>query len=280
MFLYLPFQNVHAPMQVPKEYEDMYPDIEDDDRRVFSGMVTALDDAVGSVVDALQESGMYDNSVIVFLSDNGGSVLRGGNNFPLRGNKVTLWEGGTRTPSFVHSPLLKQSGYVSHELIHITDWLPTLLHLAGADDVPAGDGFNQWDTISQGAASPRTEMVYNIEADGNGNVTAALRVGDLKLVWGENSTYSGWYPAPGSDKKMSPLLPLQTGSDQNVYLFNVTADPIEHEDLSQQMPEAVAQLQARVLELLETMVPADVPAQDEAGEPVDGVWFTGWCEPK
>ena len=74
---------------------------------------------------SLRRAGLYDNTVIVFTSDNGGQVLSGGNNYPLRGNKVTLWEGGTRAASFVHSPLLERPGRVSRAIIHVTDWYPT-----------------------------------------------------------------------------------------------------------------------------------------------------------
>ena len=66
MFMYLSMQAPHAPLQVPKQYEDMYSHIENRDRRIYSGMVTALDDAIDEVVTALKDSGMYDNTIIVF----------------------------------------------------------------------------------------------------------------------------------------------------------------------------------------------------------------------
>jgi len=290
MFMYLPFQSPHRPLQVPQKYEDMYPDVEDDDRRVFMGMVTNLDDAVGNVVDALKDSGMYNNTVIVFVSDNGGWPPHGGNNYPLRGQKLTIWEGGTRTPAFVHSPLLERSGYTSHELIHMTDWLPTFLHLAGASGAPAGgDGFDQWDTISRGESSPRDELVYNM--DKNGPIfDGALRVGEMKLVWGPYNAYvnnSGWYPPPGSQAPLEE--PVEVGESTEdvdeilpwgpLHLFNLTADPTEHVNLAQEMPETVQQLKERAKQLLEEMVPADYPPNDPAGEAVDGVWITGWCTP-
>lgn len=66
MFLYLSFQAPHSPLQAPQGYIDMYSDIEDEDRRVYSAMMTAMDDAIGTVVTSLKEKGMYDNTLVVF----------------------------------------------------------------------------------------------------------------------------------------------------------------------------------------------------------------------
>ncbi|XP_037071604.1 arylsulfatase J-like isoform X5 [Pollicipes pollicipes] len=277
MFLYLAMQNVHMPLQVPQRYEDMYPSVRNADRRTFSGMVTALDDAVGKVVDALKEVGMYNNTVIVFMGDNGGLPHAGGNNYPLRGTKGTLWEGGTRTPAFVHSPLLAASNYSNYRLVHITDWLPTLLRVAGAGGGLDGDGFDQWDSIASNAPSARSEMVYNIDDFGI-TFQAALRDGDLKLVWGQNQVNSHWYPVPESATPPPQLADPDDTLGYSAHLFNITADPTEREDLAARLPGEVTRLQARVKQLMKTEVPADFPPGDDAGHPVDGVWTTGWCE--
>ncbi len=92
------------------------------------------------------------------ISDNGGSATYGGSNFPLRGAKWGLWEGGIRSHGFVHGQRLDERGETRRGLMHITDWFPTLLHLAASDDMDdadeeeddslAGlDGYNMWNMI-------------------------------------------------------------------------------------------------------------------------------------
>merc|ERR1711997_1268460 len=95
-------------------------------RLYYSAMVSAMDHAVDQVIESLKSTGEYDNTIIVFTTDNGGAVQMGGNNWPLRGTKGTLFEGGTRGIGFIHSPLLAMSGYTSNNLMHAVDWLPTL----------------------------------------------------------------------------------------------------------------------------------------------------------
>lgn len=98
-------------------------------------MVDALDEGVGRVLEALSDAGMLSNVIFVFSSDNGGvpwgNYASRGFNWPLRGAKTTLWEGGVRAAAFVWSPLLKKTRRVSQQLMHVTDWVPTLYSAAG-----------------------------------------------------------------------------------------------------------------------------------------------------
>lgn len=101
----------------------------------FLAMVAALDRSIGRIVNALEEQGMLQNSIIVFMSDNGaptvGRFPNWGSNYPFRGLKETLWEGGVRGAAVLWSPLLSDSPRVSNQLMHVTDWLPTLYSAAG-----------------------------------------------------------------------------------------------------------------------------------------------------
>lgn len=98
-------------------------------------MMDVLDKSVGAVLEALSDAGILNETIIVFSSDNGGlpwgELSNSGSNWPFRGTKLTLWEGGVRVPGFIWSPLLKKPGRVSQQLIHITDWLPTFYAVAG-----------------------------------------------------------------------------------------------------------------------------------------------------
>lgn len=101
--------------------------------------------------------------------------------------------GGVRGAAFIHSPLLESKGRVSLDLMHVTDWLPTLYALAGgsASKLRNVDGYNVWDTLSSGKSSPRQELLHNIHPSG---VEAAMRYGQWKILVnaGENNEDVVW----------------------------------------------------------------------------------------
>jgi arylsulfatase A-like enzyme len=140
-FLYLAFNAPHAPMEAPPDYLAKTKHIKNRRRAVYAAMVMALDDAVGQVLDEVRRAGLEKNTLIVFLSDNGGATIpgsdeNGANNAPLRGSKAQLWEGGIRVPFFVSWPGKIQPGSACDLPVISLDLFPTLAALTGAE-VPA-----------------------------------------------------------------------------------------------------------------------------------------------
>ncbi|KAL1429114.1 hypothetical protein MTO96_016845 [Rhipicephalus appendiculatus] len=277
LFLYVAFQAVHAPLQVPPEYEVPCAKYQNTNRRIVCGMVNALDEAVGRIEKALLHYGYWNNTLLVFSSDNGGQILFGGNNWPLRGNKNTLWEGGTRVPAFVAGPVLKKSGYTNSKVVHAVDWFPTLLNVAGMKDDPGSvDGVNQWEVLSEDAAQVRHEFVYNIRK--RAHLQGAIRDGDYKFILGDAGHPNGWYPEPDFDEH------FKKPDSRNISraLFNIRSDPEEKHDLSSSQPQLVKLLEKRLRRLARSMVPEDNPSADPRGDPRrwGGVYTPGWCTPR
>lgn len=129
-FLYLPFQSVHFPLEVPQIYKDLYPNEKDKQRQTYLGMITALDESVGRIIRKLKATGQYENTVFAFSSDNGGLPNQGANNYPFRGWKFSLWQGGVRSAGFIAGPGVTPGGEYEN-LFHVVDWMPTLLDAIG-----------------------------------------------------------------------------------------------------------------------------------------------------
>lgn len=164
LFLYLAFQAPHGPLQVPRKWLYVNSLIPNKDRRYLAGMVSALDSAVGDLVSKLKSHGLWDNTVLVFTTDNGGQILNGASNWPLRGSKGTFWEGGVRGVGFVNSPLIEYPGRKRHQLMHVSDWFPTFMHLSHGNmsGTKPLDGVNQWDMISRDSRARRREVLIGL----------------------------------------------------------------------------------------------------------------------
>ncbi|XP_048250185.1 arylsulfatase J-like [Haliotis rufescens] len=285
LFLYLSLQNPHFPLQVPEKYTNMYPDVVNERRRTYCGMVSALDEGIGNVTAALEERGMMDNTLILFLSDNGPDMGFHGNSFPLRGAKFSIWEGGHRSVGFLHGAGLQKTGVTYDGLVHVVDWRPTLMAAAGGGKVAPEadiDGMNLWENIRTGSLSPRTEFVYNLDdvQDDFFNVgNAALRDGDYKLILGYSGSYNDWY-TPQNNTEDEPLhLGCYIAGDHPEQLYNLREDPTERRNIALQEPEVVAKLKLKINQYRKMMVPAQTRQCSPSAEPVlhGGVWSPGWC---
>ncbi|XP_027058114.1 arylsulfatase B-like isoform X2 [Pocillopora damicornis] len=301
LFLYLPYQAVHSanyiqPIQAPPDEIKKFSHIKDENRRIFAAVVSILDQRVGQLVDALKGSGLYNNSVIVFSTDNGGPAngydMNMACNFPLRGVKWTLWEGGVRGAGFVHSPLLAQKGRVSMDLMHVTDWLPTLYSVAGGDihKLRNVDGYDMWDTLSQASLCPREEILLNIDPVRG---DSALRFRQWKLLVNISTDWSGWYAPPGIEYSNHstraahaslknavvtcgepPSSPPECTSELGPCLFDVLADPCEYVNQAKNHPDVVDGMLLWLKEYRETMVPPRNKPFDPNANPNNfgGVW--------
>ena len=153
---------------------------------------------------ALQQKDMLKDSIIVFTTDNGGPAAgfnqNAASNWPLRGVKDTLWEGGVRGSALVWSPRLKTRGRVSSQMMAIHDWLPTLYSAAGGQpsDLDNVDGMDMWSALVEDTESPRNIILHNIDQR---RLISALRVGDYKLIRGTsyNGAWDGWHGPSGRD---------------------------------------------------------------------------------
>jgi arylsulfatase A-like enzyme len=253
LFLYVAFNAVHAPHQVPESYKAPYTHLAEP-RRTYAGMVGAMDEAVGQIIAALEEKGLRQNTLIIFSSDNGGpNPRRVTSNGPLRAGKATLYEGGVRVCACAAWAGRIQPGTVIEQPLHIVDWYPTLLGLAGVSleqKLPL-DGRDAWPTISAGKASPHEEILLNAEL-----ARGAIRVGDWKLVL--NGTRRVPDPevegeAPANETRQSRQ--EQPGAD-SLELFNLANDLSERTNLASTHPEKVKELRARYDRLARQAVPA------------------------
>lgn len=177
-FLYLAF---NAPQAPPEEYLRRFGSITDPNRRTYAAMVSAMDDAVGRVVSVLRDTGVERDTLIFFLSNNGGPQENASSNRPLRGNKRTLYEGGIRVPFVVHWPAGLPQGATVPESVVSLDVFPTALAAAGIAP-PADrriDGANLIPFLTGKTKNlPHPRLFWRT----SGGVDAAMREGPLKWL--------------------------------------------------------------------------------------------------
>lgn len=239
LFLYVPFNAVHAPHQVPDAYKVDYAHLPEP-RRTYAGMVAALDEAVGRIVDQIESSGITDQTLIVFHSDNGGpNPGQVTHNGKLRAGKGTLYEGGVRVPAVAAWPRHIQPGTVVNQPLHVVDWYPTLLRLAGAkvESPESRDGRDAWATIASGQSSPHSEIVLNATP-----TAGAIRVGSWKLVVnGDREHREGREPGSNDADRAGSSAPRE----ERIELFDLASDPFEQTNLADRHPEQLSELRKR-----------------------------------
>jgi arylsulfatase A len=241
-FLYLAFNLPHYPEQPLPECEKLYEGMKDPARRSYAAAVTTTDHFIGLVLDRLEKLGLRDNTIVVFMSDNGHSEEKGltirrdghasgypmghpygasgaGNTGKWTGHKATFLEGGIRVPAIISHPARLPQGAVRGQIITAMDWFPTLLELCGIDrasDAPTLDGHSLLPVIASDAAP-----------SGYGNV--------LHFAWRDQ-----WMVREGDWKLIGKIVPGNTSP--KLALHHLGEDKPEAKDHAGEQPERVARL--------------------------------------
>eukprot|EP01084_Bolivina_argentea_P014015 26219_1 len=258
LFLYLAFQNVHLPAQAPEHYLAEYDVTQQsaNTRTIHCAQATTLDAGFGNVTDLLQKLGYLDddgNTLIIFTSDNGGIVGKGGGyNWPLRGCKTDIYEGGTRLNAFIWATkdIMKNrdslGGGNYTQLAHVVDWFPTLVEgAAGIKISDLGlnytiDGVNQWEGMIGNDEHPkdpyfnyRDTIWYGHDMGPQKTVgnSTAIRHEWMKLFNNTGGQFPDWYyPPPLGNKTIG--LHEYVGDVDGAFLYNLSSDPFERKNLA------------------------------------------------
>jgi len=250
-FLYIPFTAIHVPIGEPEKWLQTNSHLADPGDRLRAACASHLDDAVGQVLAALNRRQVRENTLVIFVSDNGahgpsenqggpypgdyGKLKVGNDNKPWRGHKTTIYEGGIRTPGLVHWPAKLKPADI-HTPLHAVDWMPTLCALAGAK--PEGDlkwdGANIWPVLAQQEKAWPVRTLYSAEP---GYRAQMVRHGDWKLV-----VRKGVDQRPNKQKANADKAAPQPTEE----LFNLASDPGETKNLAAEKPEMLAEMKRRL----------------------------------
>lgn len=256
---YLSFYSVHTPLMSRADLKQKYTEKKNNlqlkakwgkegqrkvrlvqEHAVYAGMIDAMDRACGKVLDALRDLGLDDNTVVIFMSDNGGLSTSEGHptsNLPLRAGKGWLYEGGIREPMMIKWPSVTKAGSICAEPVTSTDFYPTMLEMAGLQQLPQQhvDGISLAPLLRGGKSLGRKAIYWHYPHYGNqgGFPGGAVRMGDYKLI--ENYT------------------------NDSIELYNLKKDIGEKNNLAEKLPKKTEQLKA-MLEKWRNDVDAKMPA--------------------
>jgi arylsulfatase A-like enzyme len=242
-FLYLPFSAPHTPLQAPTEYHDRFLEIDDPIKRTYAAMIAALDDAVGSVLDAVDDAGIADETIVIFTSDNGGTSYLGvTDNAPLAGGKFTPFQGGVAVPLMMRYPARIPAGAVYSEPVSLLDVFATVDAATRRPErtIEDAEGGTDEQAVGGRLALDGVDLVPFVlgERDGaphealfwRSGYNKAARSGDWKLIVTEDGS-----PA------------IEEGEVRRE-LYNLARDPTERINVAAHHPDVVDELLARMAE--------------------------------
>jgi arylsulfatase A-like enzyme len=249
-FLYMPFIAPHTPLDAPADLQEKYADLEDDRKRarshntdqtrqmrklmlqpsarpMYAAVVDAMDQAIGRVLDTLDEQGLAENTIVLFFSDNGGAAYAtgGADNVPLRGGKGETFEGGIRVVSVLRWPAKLEAGGKFESIMSVMDVFPTLAAATGVDarnDFEL-DGRDLWSAIRDGEHVPRTDYLY----------------------FASETPIRGAFNLTAFDEEWKLVQEVKQGllsADVTNYLFKISDDPFEANNLAAAEPDVVARM--------------------------------------
>ena len=255
-FVYMPFIAPHTPLDAPEELQQKYADLEDNRlparskntdetrkinrlmgipsaRPMYAAVVDGMDQAIGEVLDTLDQEGIADNTIVLFFSDNGGAAYAtgGADNVPLRGGKGETWEGGIRVVSVMRWPEQLPGGDKMEQIMSVMDVFPTLAEAAGltpGNETFELDGRSMWPALAQGKEIPRDDLLFFAsEIPIRGSFMFTAFNDHWKLV---QEVQQGLLSATVTN-----------------YLFKIDEDPNEHNNLASEYPEVVEHLAGEIL---------------------------------
>lgn len=270
-FLHVTFNAPHTPLQAPEEEVRPFAETGKFNKGVATlyGMIHRLDISVGRILETLKRHGLEEDTIVLFSSDNGPQFGGRGDecttrfNCGLNGAKMHVYEGGIRVPAILRWPAGLQKGRIISDMVHFTDWYPTLLAMAGVD-VPADnlplDGVNVLPVLrgERGKTCTRRFWQWNRYTPVP-TCNAAMRDGDWKLIrpvineamttpdihWLWVSMYGPEHFIHNGVMKGDPE-PRQIPATPPPLLFNVAEDPLEKTNLAEKHPERVMRMQAEL----------------------------------
>jgi len=225
-FLYWAINMPHYPLQGIEKWRKKYEHLEDP-RRIYAAFVSTMDELIGKVVRHLDESGLRENTLIIWLSDHGHSIESrtfggGGNSGDYRGHKFTLWEGGIRVPCIVSWPGRIGQNAVRNQMAASIDWMPTIAQYCGVKPPEVNIDGKSIKSIIDSADAPSQHEVLHWETGKHW----AIRQGDWKLV----------HNGPATDYKGRNIPQVEN------FLSNMIEDVTETKNLAEAHPEIVKRL--------------------------------------